>query len=871
MTDQLDLTHLGLSEAEVAKSRADHGANRLTPPKRPSLWHLYLEKYQDPIIKILLLAAIISLGIGIYEQDFVETIGIVVAILLATTIGFYFEWDAARRFDVLNALKEEDLVTVVRGGKIVQIARTSLVVGDIVILQQGDEVPADGQLIRARNMQVDESSLTGEPSTYKTTDKAHFDAEATYPSDRVMRSSKVLDGYGLMEVTAVGDHTEIGSVAREASRPVEIDTPLNKQLKRLANVITRVALIVSICVFVAGTARGIYDYFQLLSAGEPTDWMKVAEIVLQYFMLAVTLIVMAVPEGLPMAVSLSLALNMRRMLKTNNLVRRMHACETMGAVTVICTDKTGTLTQNRMEVVEMHYEAADETLLMENIACNSTAHVMDDGLIAGNPTEGALLKWLNTRGEDYKAWRSEGEMLSQQPFSTELKYMASVVRSSKQHKTLLYVKGAPEIVASKCELTEDQADGLALRLRGYQAKAMRTLAFACREVDDEEDIDCRQLVAQGGLRLIGVAAITDPVREEVPAAVAAVRRAGIQIKIVTGDTAGTAVEIARRIGLWEEGDGEDNVITGSEFARLSDEEASKRLASLKVMARARPMDKQRLVSLLQAQGEVVAVTGDGTNDAPALNHAQVGLSMGSGTSVAKEASDITLIDDSFGSIATAVMWGRSLYKNIQRFITFQLTICITALVVSIIGAFVGSEMPLTVTQILWVNLIMDTFASLALSTIPPDINVMKDKPRKPSDFIITRPMAGLILGTAALFVVALCYILVFFDRNQLFDASELTLFFTAFVFAQLWNLLNMKPFLSRQSAFRHLWECKGLLFVMAVILVGQYIIVQLGGDVFRVVPLDWKTWLCLLASTSVIFWIGEIQRGVRRLLHHHLS
>ena len=400
---------------------------------------------------------------------------------------------------------------------------------------------------------------------------------------------------------------------------------------------------------------------------------------------------------------------------------------------------------------------------------------------------------------------------------------------------------------------------------------MRTLAFACREVDDEEDIDCRQLVAQGGLRLIGVAAITDPVREEVPAAVAAVRRAGIQIKIVTGDTAGTAVEIARRIGLWEEGDGEDNVITGSEFARLSDEEASKRLASLKVMARAGPMDKQRLVSLLQAQGEVVAVTGDGTNDAPALNHAQVGLSMGSGTSVAKEASDITLIDDSFGSIATAVMWGRSLYKNIQRFITFQLTICITALVVSIIGAFVGSEMPLTVTQILWVNLIMDTFASLALSTIPPDINVMKDKPRKPSDFIITRPMAGLILGTAALFVVALCYILVFFDRNQLFDASELTLFFTAFVFAQLWNLLNMKPFLSRQSAFSHLWECKGLLFVMAVILVGQYIIVQLGGDVFRVVPLDWKTWLCLLASTSVIFWIGEIQRGVRRLLHHHLS
>lgn len=867
-TSENDFLKTGLTSEQVEASRRQHGRNLLTPPKRPSIWRLYAEKYKDPIIRILLIAALFSLGIGIYENEYVETIGILVAVFLATTIGFYFEYDAQKKFDILNALGQEELVTVIRDSQAMQVPRSELVVGDVVILEQGVEIPADGLLLEAINLQVNESSLTGEPICHKTTDEAHFDREATYPSNRVLRSSMVVDGHGCMKVDAVGDETEIGHVARHATTFTDIETPLNQQLNRLSKLINKVAFTISLLVFVAGTSHGLYVYFQELMPGQPIDWAIIAATLLKWFMVTVTLIVMAVPEGLPMAVTLSLALNMRRMLRTNNLVRKLHACETMGAVTVICTDKTGTLTQNRMEVADIQSDHHFEELLAENMAVNSTALLEEgsEGQGIGNPTECALLLYLRKNGKNYSEYREKAPLTSQLTFSTERKYMATLVTSSVNQRRMLYVKGAPEVILELCQISTDQQQQIEAILKEYQAGAMRTLAFAHREIADNEGTDCLALAQQGRLTLEGICAIMDPVRPEVPSAVKNCHDAGIHVKMVTGDNAGTAIEIAKRIGLWTESDREEQVITGAAFAALSDEEALNRIASIKVMSRARPMDKQRFVKLLQEKGAVVAVTGDGTNDVPALNRAQVGLSMGSGTSIAKEASDITLIDDSFRSIATAVMWGRSLYKNIQRFLAFQLTISLTALAISMVGSFLDTDIPLTVTQILWINLIVDTFASLALSTIPPSADVMKEQPRKSSDFILSRFVKKSVGITAGIFFAVLLGILFYFNRwgNNTISLHDLTVFFTFFVMLQFWNLMNARVLGSHQSAFSQLLNCKGLLFVMSMILIGQILIVEFGGKVFRTEPLDITTWFTIVAGSSLVLWIGEIVRYIQR-------
>lgn len=867
-TSENDFLKTGLTSEQVEASRRQHGRNLLTPPKRPSIWRLYAEKYKDPIIRILLIAALFSLGIGIYENEYVETIGILVAVFLATTIGFYFEYDAQKKFDILNALGQEELVTVIRDSQAMQVPRSELVVGDVVILEQGVEIPADGLLLEAINLQVNESSLTGEPICHKTTDEAHFDREATYPSNRVLRSSMVVDGHGCMKVDAVGDETEIGHVARHATTFTDIETPLNQQLNRLSKLINKVAFTISLLVFVAGTSHGLYVYFQELMPGQPIDWAIIAATLLKWFMVTVTLIVMAVPEGLPMAVTLSLALNMRRMLRTNNLVRKLHACETMGAVTVICTDKTGTLTQNRMEVADIQSDHHFEEQLAENMAVNSTALLEEgsEGQGIGNPTECALLLYLRKNGKNYSEYREKAPLTSQLTFSTERKYMATLVTSSVNQRRMLYVKGAPEVILELCQISTDQQQQIEAILMEYQAGAMRTLAFAHREIGENEGTDCLALAQQGRLTLEGICAIMDPVRPEVPSAVKNCHDAGIHVKMVTGDNAGTAIEIAKRIGLWTESDREEQVITGAAFAALSDEEALNRIASIKVMSRARPMDKQRFVKLLQEKGAVVAVTGDGTNDVPALNRAQVGLSMGSGTSIAKEASDITLIDDSFRSIATAVMWGRSLYKNIQRFLAFQLTISLTALAISMVGSFLDTDIPLTVTQILWINLIVDTFASLALSTIPPSADVMKEQPRKSSDFILSRFVKKSVGITAGIFFAVLLGILFYFNRwgNNTISLHDLTVFFTFFVMLQFWNLMNARVLGSHQSAFSQLLNCKGLLFVMSMILIGQILIVEFGGKVFRTEPLDITTWLTIVAGSSLVLWIGEIVRYIQR-------
>lgn len=834
---------LGLNDEQVAESRRQHGRNVLTPPKRTPLWKLYLDKFRDPIIQILLVAAAVSLIFSIINGEYMETVGIFLAIFLATTIGFYFECDAAKKFSLLTALGEEQPVKVRRNGKVMEVPRCDVVVGDVILLETGDEVPADGRLIDVNELQINESSLTGEPIADKSLDpEGDGDDHGAYPRNVVLRSSMVMSGRGEAVVTAIGDATEIGKVARKSTESTAVKTPLNMQLDKLAKFVSKIGLTVS---FVAFAIFLIHDIL-VNPLWEGNDYLRMAQVVLKYFMMAVTLIVMAVPEGLPMTVTLALALNMRRMLKSNNLVRKLHACETMGAVTVICTDKTGTLTQNKMQVQDFAIE--NEQLLNEAIAFNSTAE-LDGNQGIGNPTEIALLLWLQGKGADYRQLRESGKVESQQPFSTETKYMKTVATIDGQRHE--FVKGAPEIVMGMCNLSQEKQAEIQKLLLSYQEKAMRTLGFA---LDGKWQ---------------GVAAISDPIREDVPVAVERCQGAGITVKIVTGDTVATATEIGRQIGLFEDKANipPHSTITGPEWAALSDEEAYKRATEIRVMSRARPTDKQRLVDMLQKRGEVVAVTGDGTNDAPALHYAHVGLSLGSGTSVAKEASDMTLLDDSFGSIANAVMWGRSLYKNIQRFLFFQLVVNLTALLLVLGGSLIGTEMPLTVTQILWVNLIMDTFAAMALASLPPSREVMKEKPRKQSDFIITPGMGKAILWCGLIFFAAMFAFLFYCERNGEggVDRHELTWFFTTFVMLQFWNLFNAKAYASQYSAFHRFLADKGLMLVLLFILVGQWFIVTFGGDMFRTEPLSWKEWLIIFVGTSPVLWIGELIRGISRL------
>lgn len=867
---------IGLTDEQVKQSREQHGKNVLTPPQRTSLWKLYLDKYRDPIIQILLVAAFVSLILAFIEKNFMETIGIFVAVFLATTVGFYFERDAAKKFNLLTALSEEQPVKVRRNGKVMEIPRHDVVVGDVVLVEVGDEVPADGELIVCNDLQINESALTGEPVAEKSLEGG---GDGAYPRNVILRSTMVMNGRGEFVVTAVGDATEIGKVAKKSTEQTSVETPLHMQLDKLAKMISKVGSVVSVAAFF------IFLIHDILTnpAWGGKDYFYMTEIVLKYFMMAVTLIVMAVPEGLPMAITLSLALNMRRMLKSNNLVRKLHACETMGAVTVICTDKTGTLTQNKMQVSALELKLGDEALLDTAIALNSTAE-LNDGKPIGNPTESALLLWLDAQGKDYEELRKQVNVLKQLPFSTERKMMATLAEVD--GATYLFVKGAPEIVMKKCIIEDRMQRQSVEELDEWQHKAMRTLAFAYKKIEASIMRTSRTSTAEvvalldaNDLQLQAIAAIADPIRPDVPAAVQECRHAGIEVKVVTGDTAATALEIGKQIGVFEDepenigADGsltslDQQMITGEQWEALSDEEAYERAKDIRVMSRARPTDKQRLVAMLQKRGEVVAVTGDGTNDAPALHYAHVGLSLGSGTSVAKEASDMTLLDDSFKSIANAVMWGRSLYRNLQRFLFFQLVVNVAALLLVLGGSVIGTEMPLTVTQILWVNLIMDTFAALALASLPPSHEVMKDKPRKASDFIINKSIGFGILFCGIVFFLVMFALLVYCERRGKggVDVHELTMFFTTFVMIQFWNLFNAKALMSHHTAFRHFLKDKGMILVLVLVLVGQWIIVTFGGEMFRTTPLSLHEWLLIIGSTSVVLWAGELWRTFKRMI-----
>ncbi len=897
----------GLTDTQVLENHQKYGNNQLTKKEGEPLWKQFLEKFTDPIIIILLVALLFSFGASSYEyfvnhhgfHTFLEPCGILFAILLATGVAFYFEQRANKQFELLNQVNDEVYYKVIRNERVTQVLKNDIVVGDTIILETGEEVPADGDLLEAISLQVNESTLTGEPVVEKTIESDKFDQEATYPSNHICRGTSIVDGHCIYEVTKVGDTTEYGKVFEGVQIDNTVKTPLNEQLDKLASIITKVSYAIAALVVIGRLLlyfKGLHTSF---------DWIAFGGYLLNTIMIAITVIVVAVPEGLPMSVTLSLAYSMRSMMKTNNLVRRMHACETMGATTIICTDKTGTLTQNQMTVYEPFFpdfKGFDDNfgqLLAEAMAVNSTAYLdfssnATEVKVLGNPTEGALLLWLGKQDVNYLPLREKAEIISQLTFSTERKYMATFVKHPQIGKGVLYVKGAPEIVMNFCQ-TDGKLNAALTReafeekLLQYQNQAMRTIGFAYKELEADTPVFENGKLAVNGLHFMGITAISDPVRADVPEAIRECLHAGIQIKIVTGDTSATAKEIARQISLWDDTcTDERNMITGTEFAAMPDEELKERLADIRVVSRARPLDKARLVNLLQQRGEVVAVTGDGTNDAPALKAAQVGLSMGDGTAVAKEASDITILDNSFSSIGKAVMWGRSLHLNIQRFILFQMTINVAACIIVLIGAFLGVQSPLTVTQMLWVNLIMDTFAALALASLPPSKSVMNDKPRAKGANIISRTMVKGIFGVGGFFVLLLFGLLQYFKNEDItslagfsitdyfshffhfgaaqgeLSAYELSLFFSIFVMLQFWNMFNAKAYRTGKSTFYNLSECQGFILIAMAIIIGQIFITTFGGEMFDVTPLQLDDWLIIIGGTSFVLWVGEIARLFRR-------
>lgn len=986
--------YIGLTDAQVLESRAKYGKNILTPPEEDGFWKQVVEVCKHPIAitmfalmvvsiiaacilysamgtgifvmpAIVSIAAILVLFVGFYGgfddewfriliavfifsmivsiiqyewlgEDgtiFFEPIGIVVALILATRIGAWLEKRNKKDFQGLNDSNDKTFVKVYRNGHISQVYRADIVVGDIIKLEKGEEVPADCVLKECLDLIVDESSLTGELQATKSLDSNAY-SDAAYKANEIKKGTTIIEGYCTAEVTKVGMNTECGEVYRSLNEGEKTkvswivknnsteeilksftneddandyleeyldehededivveqplidrmrvrkgsETPLSKKLNGLAKWITKASYYIAIFIIIGR----IIWYFVTNNADFTSTifWIDFVKYFLETIMIAVTLIVVAVPEGLPMSVTLSLAFSMYRLMKSNTYPRTMHACETMGAASVICTDKTGTLTKNQMEVVDSNIACPDMNLVAEMIATNTTADLeyTDNSIkVIGNPTEGALLLWLQKNDVDYLDIRSDIQIIDRLPFSTENKYMATIINSTVLKKKVVFVKGAPEILLNLCDTNTDTKKSLESELTSYQLKAMRTLGMAYKELSETDNIFKDGKLIIDNLKFVGIFAIQDDIREGVKESIGDCMKAGIAVKIVTGDTPGTAKEIGRKIGLWTDADTDKNIITGAELAKLSDKQLQQCVMDIKIIARARPMDKKRLVEALQSIDQVVAVTGDGTNDAPALKKADVGLSMGSGTDVAKNASDMIIKDNSFSTIANAVMWGRSLYKNIQRFLLFQLTVNVAACFLVLSGAFLGTESPLTVTQMLWVNLIMDTFAAIALSALPPQKSVMDEMPRDPKAFILDKSMLHNIFGVGGFFFLMLLSLLIIFQHSDITSMSdlinfsfgerspvttyELTLLFTIFVMTHMGYMFNARGYKTGGSGW-NLKGCDGFLLIATVVTLGQIAIVQVPflNDFFNVQSLPFWDWFW-------IFVLGFLVTGIRELKH----
>jgi len=826
----------GLSSAQIQEMQNRFGKNELTPPPRLPLWKLYLKNFEDPIIRILLVAVIISALVAALEgSGLLDTIGIALAVILATTIAFLTEYKSNREFDALNAMCDDTGIKVIRDGQARTIRMRDVVVGDIILLEAGDAVPADGILVHEAHFEADESAFTGENEPVRKNSE-----------DTLLKGTWVTAGRGTMIATAVGDATRMGEIAASITRGERPETPLQVKLRVLAGQISRFGYAMAGLIVISLLAKGIVT-------GLPTDPLELVRFLLDIAIFAVIIIVVSVPEGLPVSVTVSLALTMRKMTRAYSLVRRMIACETIGSVTTICTDKTGTLTRNLMEVVassiltpEYENKTPDDPAgwVTLNAGVNSTAELEPregELITVGNSTEGALLRWLSRAGIDYHQIRRAYFPISQALFDSRRKEMRTVI--SIEGRYYLLVKGAPEVVAASCSSAPDLTP-----VKNLAGRAMRTLAFAHAETGSPED-------STPTLIWDGYVGIRDEIRSDVPSAVATCRSAGISIAMVTGDSPETAAAIAKETGILTNG----TVITGPEFRDLSPEKQQALAPQIEVMARSAPHDKLLLVKALQANGEVVAVTGDGTNDAPALRSADVGLAMGiAGTEVAREASDIILLDDSFPTIERAVWWGRALFENIQRFLMFQLTINISAAFLSFIAPLLGYPAPFSVIQLLWINIIMDSLAALALCSESPHPALMEKKPIPRTSSVLTPYMIRAILCTAFVYIIVGIGGIIFGLPYMNSPAEQATAFFTGFVLAQVWNGINcrgingiMPSFIRGNPAF---------FVIMGSIILIQFLIVQFGGAVFGTVPLSVFQWIVLLLGTLPVLLIWPALR-----------
>ena len=877
MVNQNDLLHRfnsnssdGLTTKQAIHNREKYGSNTLTREKPQSLARRIFEAAVEPMILMLIMAGIIDIAVNIIraatgsEADFLECVGIFVAISLSVVITVVMEGKSAKAFEALSKISEDTTIKVLRNGDTVMLSQKELVVGDIVLLSTGDKIPADGRLLESVGFAADESALTGESVPAKKDAESIITDERTPLAERcnmLYSGNYITSGYGKMVITAVGDNTEFGKIAGELTKTGKASTPLQEKLARLGKTITILGVIAAAIVFITE----IISF--ALSGG------LIFEEVLEAFVTSIVLIVAAVPEGLPTIVAVSLSINIIKLSQQNALVKKMIASETVGCINVICSDKTGTLTENKMTVSafcdnEWHEKPSElsSNWMVHNICLNTTADISQDGTFIGNPTECAMLNFYEhsdarkKSGKSYKDERSDHDVLVAFPFSSELKHMTTI--SKVDGKIISYVKGSPECVFSMCNISDSEKGAIERYIVNAQQKAMRVIAFAHKKLDalrDYED-EHHHAAMETDMAFDGFVAISDPLRADVYDAVENCRRAGIDLKMLTGDNIVTATAIADELHILNN----DHIaVEAKNIVDLSDDELSEMLPTISVIARSTPTIKMRVVKLLKARGNVVAVTGDGINDAPALKNADVSIAMGiSGTDVSKEASDIVLLDDSFSTIVKAIAWGRGIYENFKRFIQFQLTVNVASVIVVFMSIILGFKAPFTALQLLWINIIMDGPPALTLGLEPIYDDLMSRQPTKRSENIVSKPML-LRIGLTGIYMSVIFLCQYAFNFLGATTGQMTTVLFTLFTLFQLFNAFNCRE-LHTVSIFKHLLKNRIMLLVISITFVLQILIIQFAGAFFGTIPLDLTMWLKIFGVSISVVFISELVKLIRR-------